>query len=214
MLVSWNLRAGKTVGSSMRLLLAGILALMTAGSGVGFAQTSGTCADPFQVPLKSGGSVSIASRAASIQITGGDQQFLRVTCILDKSADAREVSLHVSGEEHFTSLRVRGGPSNHVEIKIEVPRNANLKIEMAAGEIKIGPVTGDKIVDLHAGNVQISGMNAPEYRTASASVKIGDLSAAAFEVRKSGFFSSFSHETRGGHYRLRVSVGTGAITLE
>ena len=214
MLVSWNLGAGKNVVSWMRMLAAGVLALTIAGAGVGFAQTSGTCADPFQVPLKSGGSISIASRPTSLQITGSDQEFLRVTCVLDNGADARSVSLHVAGDEHFASLRVRGGPSNNVQIKIEVPRNANLKIQMPAGEIKIGQVTGDKIVDLHAGDIHISDVKASEYRWASGSVTIGDLRAAAFEVRKRGFFRSFSQENRGGHYRLRVSVGTGAITLE
>lgn len=214
MLISWNRREAKTVGSCMRLLPAGFLALMVAGAGTGFAQNSGTCAEPIQAPLQPGGSVTITSRSASVQVEGTDSKFLRVSCTVGRWEDPKDLSLHISGDERLVSLRVRGGSGGNTQIKIEVPRTTNLKIEMPAGEIRVSQVTGDKIIDLHAGDINVSGVAASDYRYASGSVVIGDLRASAFGVQKDGFFRSFTQENASGHYRLRVSVGTGSVSLE
>ena len=196
----------------MKLFPAGLLVLTLAGAGR--AQTSGSCAAPFQAVLKPGVLLSIRSRSASIQIVGTDQRLLKVSCVLDHTESAKDVLLHVSGDESAASLRVSGGPTNNVQIRIEVPGKANLRIHVPAGEIKISQVTGDKVVDLHAGEVSLTGLVASEYRSASGSVSIGELHASAFKVVKDGFFRSFSTENPAGQYRLRVHVDTGTVSLE
>lgn len=198
----------------MKLFPVALLVLTLAGAGVGRAETSGACDAPFQAPLKPGASLSIHSRSAGIEIVGTDQALIRVSCTLEHPEEARDVSLRVSGDEHVASLQVRGGPSNNLHIRIEVPRKTNLKVEMPAGEIKLSQVTGDKLIELHAGDVSLTGLVAADYRRANGSVGIGDLHAPAFNVAKDGFFRSFSTENSGGEYRLSVHVTTGSISLE
>ena len=198
----------------MKLFSTGLLVLTFASAGIGRAQTLGTCDAPFQVPLKAGASLSIHSRSAGIEIVGTDQALVRVSCTADHTDEARDVSLRISGDEHVASLQVRGGPSNNLHIRIEVPRKTNLKVEMPAGEVKVSQVTGDKLIELRAGDVSLTGLVAAEYRRVNASVGIGDLHAPAFNVAKDGFFRSFSTENSGGEYRLSVHLTTGSISLE
>ena len=212
--VAGNLRVAQFVRLSMKLLPVGLLVLTLVSAGVGRAQTSGTCGAPFQASLKPGASLSIHSRSAGIEIVGTDQAVVRISCTVNHEDEARDVSLRVSGDEHVASLQVRGGPSNNLHIRIEVPRKTNLKVEMPAGEVKISQVTGDKGIELRAGDVSLSGLVAAEYRRVNASVGIGDLHAPAFNVAKDGFFRSFSTENSSGEYHLSVHVTTGSISLE
>jgi hypothetical protein len=188
--------------------------LLVTSTGAGLAQASGSCAAPFEFPLKSGGSITVASRSGEVVVVGTDRETVRVSCVLDEPGDAKNVQLTLSGIEGYRKLQVHGGGSIHnFHVRIEVPRICNLKLEVPAGEVRVNDLVGDKDVQLHAGEIVISPVVAADYRSASASVGIGDLSASPFGVQKGGFLHSFSKENSSGHYRLRVHVATGTINL-
>jgi hypothetical protein len=195
-------------------IYAGVALLSVAITGAGLAQTSGTCAAPFESPLKSGGTLSIASRSGEVVVVGTDREKVRVSCVLDDPGDAKSVQLSWSGIEGYRKLQVHGGGAIHnFHVRIEVPRKCNLKLEVPAGDVRVNDLVGDKEVELHAGEIVISPVLAADYRSASASVGVGDLSASAFGVQKDGFFRSFSRENASGQYRLRVHLATGTINL-
>jgi hypothetical protein len=198
----------------MRVLRSCAFSFLLATAVAALAQTSGTCAAPIESTLHPGGSLDIESRSSSLQIAAGDQPEVRVTCVLEDSGAAKDVALALSGTDRDRSLRVRGGPASNVQIRVMVPRHANLKIRMPAGEVRVADVAGDLEIEVHAGEISVSGLDASQYWSARGSVDIGDLNATAFGVQKDGFFRNFEKINNAGHYRLRVHVATGSISLE
>jgi hypothetical protein len=83
---------------------------------------------------------------------------------------------------------------------------------MAAGEVKLDEVAGDKDVYLYAGQITISDHDW-NYRSVNASVTIGEVRAPMYDADKGGFFRSVSKKSRDGEYNLHAHVGTGEIDL-
>jgi hypothetical protein len=101
----------------------------------------------------------------------------------------------------------------NLQIRVEVPRRTSLRVTMPAGEVKIEDVTGDKAIDLYAGQITVSSTREWDYRRVDASVDIGQVNASAYGVSKGGFFRSFTKKSPDGEYRLWAHVMTGQIDL-
>jgi hypothetical protein len=172
---------------------------------------SGTCSDAYEALVEPGRQLSMHIRSGEIEIRGVEGGKLRVKCDVQDSDEARRVKIDFHGGE----LRVQGGRDhNHFSLRIEVPKQSNLVVRVPAGELRISGVSGDKDVELHAGNLTISVGKAADYAHAEASVTAGDLTASAFGVVKDGLFRSFSRENPGGKYRLHAQVWAGNVTLQ
>jgi hypothetical protein len=100
-----------------------------------------------------------------------------------------------------------------VHITIEIPHQTHLSVRMAAGAIHVNDVSGDKDIDVHAGELTISGVSPEQYRSVDASVDIGEVRASEFDVEKGGFFRSFKKFSAEGLYRLDAHIITGSIKL-
>jgi hypothetical protein len=74
-------------------------------------------------------------------------------------------------------------------------------------------VTGDKDVELYAGDLTITGVKASDYKTADASVTAGDLVASPFNVTKDGLFRSFNARNSTGKYKLHAHLMAGDLTI-
>jgi hypothetical protein len=206
-----NFRLIGIVSNRMRSLWIGAAALLSFAPCAGIAQTSGTCAAPFEAPLKSGAALSIDSRSAEIKIVGTDLEVIRVSCTLKHPDQANEIHLRFWEAGSYSKLKLKGGSDNNVHIRIEVPRATSLKIYAPAGEVDVDRVTGDKDIDIHAGAVTVSHVDSSEYKSVKASVGIGEVRALAFGIDKGGFLRNFTKETVEGKYRLRAHVGAGSI---
>ncbi len=201
----------------MRLLCAGTVASVLACSMAGFADTDGNCGKAVEAPLRSRGALVIESKPGGIEIVGTDEEVVRVSCTVEHGADPHDFRLRLSGTPGYERLTVSGGGTDHhgnLQIRIEVPRKTNLKVNMDAGQVKIEQIAGDKDVDLYAGQIVITSPDASNYRSVDASVTIGEVKASAWGVEKGGFFRSFTRATVDGEYHLRAHVLTGQIDLE
>jgi hypothetical protein len=157
----------------------------------------------------------IDSRPAGLEIVGTDQPSIHITCRSDDSSVARDVILRFSPTASGGELLIKGnhlGHNNNLQVRIEVPRKTNLAIRMAAGEVKLDEVTGNKDVYLYAGQITISDHDW-DYRRVNASVTIGQVRAPMYDADKGGFFRSISRESRDGQYQLHAHVSTGEIDL-
>jgi len=201
------------VCSIMKFLCIGSATMLCFATCVGIAQTSGTCAAPFEAPLKSGAALSIDSRSAEIQIVGTDQEAIRVSCTIKQPEQAKEIVFQFSEGKTSSKLRLKGGPTNNVRIRIEVPRTTSLTIHAPAGVLGVDGVTGDKDMELHAGEITVSHVDGAEYKSVEASVGVGEVRASAFGIEKGGFLRKFTKENAGGKYRLHARVGSGSIQL-
>jgi hypothetical protein len=171
-------------------------------------QTS-NCAKPFEAPLQSARQLSIDIRSGSIDIVGTGQSMLRVTCTMRDGEIPAGVRVGLTANH----LRVYGGPNRDVHFRIEVPDKTNLLVRATAGDLTISGITGDKDVELRAGDLTIQVGSPESYRVAEGSLMAGDLNASVFGVVKDGLFRSFRKENAGGTYRLRVKLMAGDLTL-
>lgn len=182
-----------------------ILALVPAGL---FAQSSGTCANPFSASAAPGREISMNLRAGDVTITGTDAPVVRVTC--DVRSDPRDVHITFAADH----LTIRGGSERDAHFRIEIPHSMNLVIRCTAGNLTLDGVTGDKDVKLNAGNLTIAVGSAGAYRHAEGSVLAGNILASPFGEVRDGLFRSFRKDNPAGRYRLRAELLAGNLTLE
>ncbi len=211
----WNLFSGGSVRVRMKTLGIAVGAALFAGSLGGFAQTEGRCGQTLEAPLRAGAVLTIDSMAAGIEIVGIDQEGIRVSCTADDGELAKQVRLQVSGAAAGAKLTITGPhfKNGSPRIRIEVPRRLNLEVRMAAGEVKVDEIAGDKDIELYAGRIAISSAREWQYRKVNASVGIGEVKAEAYGADKGGFFRTFRKDDANGEYRLHARVTTGEIDL-
>jgi hypothetical protein len=173
-----------------------------------FFVQAATCETPFEAPYRPGSDLTLELRSGDIDIRGTNSSVVRVECL---AADARDI--RVRFDEKAGKLTVDGGPSNNVRIRIEVPRETNLRLRCSAGDVDIADVRGHKDISLRAGDLKIDTGDPADYASVEAAVKAGDLRASAFGVHKGGLFRSFRHTTGGGKYRLKANLWAGEIVL-
>ena len=168
------------------------------------------CSKPFNSPLAPGQQLSIDARSGDIEIAGTKAAALRVTCNLpDDPSRAKDVKISLAAGH----LRISGGPNKSVRIRIEVPEKTNLVVRSTAGDMSIKGITGDKDVELNAGNLTIQVGDPASYRVAEGSVMAGDLNAKVFGETKDGIFRSFRKENAKGRYRLRAKLMAGLLQV-
>jgi hypothetical protein len=166
--------------------LAGLAVLAVLLAVAARADTSGNCDHAFAAGFVQGGSINMHIRSSAIDVVGVDRTDVRV---------------------------ITGGPSNNTHFRIEIPAKTNLYVRMSAGDAEIRGVTGDKDVELYAGDLTITGVKASDYKTADASVTAGDLVAGPFNVTKDGLFRSFNARNSTGKYKLHAHLMAGDLTI-
>jgi hypothetical protein len=184
-------------------------ALMVAGQ----TTTTGICDRTFEAAFQPGHEIRMHLRSGEVRIIGSEAPKITLSCEMKDSSRAREVKITFRATGDAGDLRVSGGPTNDFRVRIQVPKNSNLMVRCPAGDLAVEGVTGDKDVELHAGNLDIAVGNATDYRHADASLMAGDLSAPAFDVDKGGLFRSFRKSNPTGKYLLHAHVAAGEITL-
>jgi hypothetical protein len=188
-----------------RVMIAVLLALPVVLRG---QSSKGTCASPFQVALASERHISMHLRAADVEIAGTNKPALRVTCRVDEG-DADHIKVSFAAAD----LRIYGGPDRNLHFRIEVPARTNLLVRLTAGDLQVSGITGDKDIQLRAGDLTIAVGHPEDYRVAEGSVLAGDLNASAFGVTKDGLFRSFRKDNANGRYRLHAELLAGDLTL-
>ena len=181
----------------------------------GLAQPEFPCGQTLDVPLRSRAVLAIDSRPAGLEVVGTDREMMHVTCTSDDGEAAQHIRLQYSGTAAGGKLAITGTFVKHgnLRVRIEVPRKISLNIQMPAGEVKAEEITGDKDIDIYAGQVTISSNQVWNYRTIDASVVVGSVNAPAYGANKGGFFRSIKRDEAGGEYRLHAHVLAGEIDL-
>jgi hypothetical protein len=194
-------------------LLASILLLPIPG----FTQTNIAIDDlahhPIALDFPSGGQLDLRIRSAEIHIVGSDENKIVVRAEGSRGSDSTDINAHFESSGDTGKLRVRGGPDNNVTITVQVPRKSNLTVQIFAGDVEINGITGDKDIELSAGDLTIEVGNAADYSHVRASVNTGDIDASPFGESRGGLFRSFEKFGK-GKYKLMAHVGAGDLTLK
>jgi hypothetical protein len=172
-------------------------------------QTASGCAHPFETAARPGHEIAMNLRSGDITISGGSAEMLRVSCTTSRDDSARYLRISFAADH----LTVRGGSNDDLHLRIEVPQSINLIVRVSAGNVTLSGVSGDKDLELNAGNLIVYVGNPAEYRRTEGSVLAGNLTAGVFGVTKDGLFRSFNQENATGKYRLRAHLMAGNLVF-
>jgi hypothetical protein len=167
---------------------------------------------PFAVDFPSGHRLRMQLRSGAVRIKGRDDNQIAVR-LEGRNADrAQDLTVRFKHFADNGDLEIYGGPKNEIEIIIEVPKASGLFIRMPFGDLTLEGVSGDKDVELHAGDLSIDVGSASDYAHVDASVLSGDINAAPFDENHGGLFRSFA-KSGSGKFNLHAHVGAGDLTL-
>jgi len=151
-------------------------------------------------------------RSGEILIVGTDDNKI-VVDLAGKNADKiQDVKGRLSLANNVADFHLTGGPRNELQIIIHIPRNSDLTARIFAGEVNVQDVTGNKDLELHAGQMTIAVDKPEDYGHVDMSVSAGEVDAEIFGDSKGGLFRSISRDTA-GKYRLHAHVGTGQLSV-
>ena len=151
-------------------------------------------------------------RSGEILIVGTDDNKITVD-LAGKNVDKiQDVKGRLSLANNVADFHLTGGPRNELQIIIHIPKNSDLTARIFAGEVNVQDVTGNKDLELHAGQLTISVDKPEDYGYVDMSVSAGEVDAEIFGDSKGGLFRSISRDA-GGKYRLHAHVGTGQLSV-
>jgi hypothetical protein len=167
---------------------------------------------PFQADFPSGSQLSIHVRSGDVRVVGREDNKVTVRVSAKDWEKAKEIKVRFERLQNSGELNISGGPKNDVQITVEVPRATGLFVRMPAGQLEISEITGDKDVELHAGELIVAVGNPADYSHVDASVMSGGIEAPPFGEDHGGLFRSF-HKSGNGKYKLHAHVGAGDLNL-
>lgn len=165
----------------------------------------------FEAPVPSGVPLRLYVRSGDIRVHGSDDSKISVD-ISGKAQKLDDVKHRLAILEGSAEFHLSGGPRNDVQIMIHLPKNCDLYLRVPAGDVSIEGISGNKDIELHAGDLSIRVGNPDEYSQVDASVNAGDVEASPFGESHSGLFRSFK-KSGAGKYKLHAHVGAGDLTL-
>lgn len=188
---------------------------------IALAQKDGiseTGQDHFTADFPSDGQLRMHIRSSGVRITGTDENKIQIHFSCPNTGDLGNVRVAFKKSGSRGDLDITGGPNNNFQITMEIPRNSDLYVRMFAGELEIRGIAGNKDLQIHAGDLELSVDHPGDYGPVNLSVTTGDLDASAFGVSKSGLFRSFHtntalHKAGAGKYSLYAHVGAGELAI-
>jgi hypothetical protein len=168
---------------------------------------------PFDVDFSSGQQIRLDFRSGEFRIVGSDANKISVRATGPNAEKAREMTVTFKHFGYHADLQIsRGALKDGPAITVEVPKVSGLFVRMPFGDLTVEGVSGDKDVELHAGDLKIAVGDAADYARVDASVNAGDLSAGPFGESKDGLFRSFQ-KIGTGRYKLHAHLGAGNLNL-
>ena len=198
---------------SWLIIKTAITAVFSAFSIAVAAQSASPCVQSLNVHVPSNAKISIVSSPANIEIVGTERDTLSMPCFMDIDT-ARQVKAVFTRTSTGGKL-VLTDPSKdrNVTYYLEVPHRISVKLKMAAGEIRIRQVVGDKDLTVGAGAITVSNDQDSSYKSIDVSTMIGSVEIPATGQLKGGFFRKLRNQKSSGQYRLHAHVTTGQIVL-
>jgi len=170
------------------------------------AQSSGS---PAEKDFVSGGRIKMTLESGDYKIFASSDNCIHVRW---NEASARSVRVKLATNDKSAELRVENTPHNNFHATIEVPALADLRIRLTAGDMSVTGIKGDKDIEIHAGDLNISVGNSSDWGDVDASVTAGDINASPFHESRGGLFRSF-HWRGPGKYRLHIHLTAGDVNL-
>ncbi len=174
--------------------------------------TSKTGEPHFEAQLPSGVPLRLYVRSGDIRVLGSDDGKISVDVSGKNALKIDDLKHRLTVLDNSAEFHLSGGPRNDFQITIRLPKNCDLYLRVPAGDVTVEGISGNKDIELHAGDLSIHVGSPEEYSHVDASVNAGDVEASPFGESHSGLFRSFK-KSGSGKYKLHAHVGAGDLTL-
>ena len=168
--------------------------------------------DRFETEFAPVGRLQLEVRSGDVRISGTDSNKITIHYEGRNGNDVGEVEVRCKKLGSNAELSISGGPRNEFQIRIEVPRETELRVRMPFGALEIEKVRGSKDVEIHAGQLSMEIGDPKDYAQIEASVTTGALESGVLGISKGGLFRSYKKDGP-GKYKLSAHVGSGEIDL-
>ena len=198
------------------LVKSGACAAMMLAAGCGGAEPTQTqretpspaAAKVTEKPFVSGGRIEMQLGGGSYIVRPADGTAIRVTL----TGNAGSAKVDITPQNSQANVSVKETPRNDFRATIEVPPAADLVIRLAAGDLKVEGISGNKDIESNAGNVEIVTGDSKNYASVDASVQAGDITTDSFGESQSGLLRKLTWSGTGKH-TLRAKLIAGTLTL-
>jgi len=160
-------------------------------------------------PFAAAGSIDMQLDGGDYTIRAGPDAHIRVSF----AGNIGEADADLGTNGTHANLAIRNAPHNNFRATVEVPATADITVHLAAGNLEVGAITGNKDIDSKAGNVEISVPNSNDYGAVDAAVQVGNLSGGPFGDSGSGLAPHLKWSGP-GKYTLRATLGAGNLELK
>ena len=157
----------------------------------------------------SGGRIDMHFEGGDYEVKPSATNRIRVT--LSGNIGNTRVALNTNGTH--ADVSVTDTPHNNFHAVIEVPATADLRIRLTAGNLVTGAIRGNKDIESHAGNAEITVGEPKDYFKVDASVNAGNIDAGVFGSSTGGLFRSFKWSGP-GKFLIHAHLGAGNLTLQ
>lgn len=168
---------------------------------------------PFQTEMTRIAAIRLHLRDGDFRIVGGDSDEISIHTEGKNAPLAKKMKLQVRRSGDSLDLTLLNVPKNEVQVTISIPRETSLYARMRAGDLSVDGITGDKDVELVAGDLSIQVPDATEYGPVDLSVRMGDVSGSQFGDPK-GVMGNSVKQSGNGKYKLHAHVFAGDLTLK
>jgi hypothetical protein len=147
------------------------------------------------------------------RIVGSDSDEISIRANGKNAALAKKMKVQIRRSGDALDVTFTRVPKNEVQVTIAIPRETGLYARMRAGDLSVDGVTGDKDLELLAGDLSVQVSDPADYGPVDLSVRLGDLSGHQFGDARGRMGNSLRRDG-GGKYRLHAHVFAGDITLK
>jgi hypothetical protein len=193
----------RTLFSFVVLLIS--VSVTAARTGTGDGDSS-----PFETAFAAGGDLRMNLCSSGVVVRGSDDNQIRVR--YSGRDDGGDVKVKFKSNGNRGELEISHCPRNNFQITIDIPKVTDLRVRMFAGQLEVEQITGNKDLEIDAGQLTVAIGKAEDYGQVDGSVTTGQVDASPFNVSKGGLFRSF-HQSGPGKYKLHAHVGAGQVDL-
>ncbi|HEV2401397.1 MAG TPA: hypothetical protein VGS27_30960 [Candidatus Sulfotelmatobacter sp.] len=196
-----------------------ILVLLVGACGLAYAASSGTTemlptdGSSFQTDLNSMTTLRLHVRDGDFRIVASDSEDVTIRTEGKNVPIAKRVKVHLERTGETLNLTFSNVPKKDCQITIAVPTDTNLYARMRAGDLSVDGITGDKDLEMLAGDLSIQVPDASDYGPVDLSVKFGDVSGSPFGDPKGSVGNSLKRNGN-GKYRLHAHLFAGDLMLK
>jgi predicted small lipoprotein YifL len=193
------------------IVLATVVCLPACGQGQKSATETANAEAPAPAadkPFVDGGKIQFDLDGGSYEIKAARDNHIRVA--VSGAGGNTRIDVGIDGSN--ANVKVKDTPHGNFHGIVEVPAKSDIVIRLAAGELTIDEIGGNKDVESYAGNVRIAVGDPNQYARVDAAVKAGDIDAHPFGGSKSGLLQEYTW-SGGGKYTLRAHLGAGNLVL-